>query len=123
LVWFNIEFDGSASAPQAYDSEKGTFLGVGETSVFIDSPIVITDIALTKAADEEHQFRIYTNGESKLNDFFSGQISPDTEGRLSWGNQRILIQGLRTLQVRGAQLTGNTAEKVVLTIQAVPAGG
>lgn len=123
MVWFNVEFDGAASTPQAYDTEKGTFLGVGEDSVFIDREMQIVDMVLTKEADEDHQFRIYTNGESKLNDFFAGQISPNTEGRVSWVNQNIRIQALRTLQIRGAQLSGNTAEKVILMIQLVPVQG
>lgn len=122
MVWWNVEFDGSSDTPQSYDEEKGTFLGVGETSVFVDRPLQIVDMATTKETTNQHQFRIYTNGESKLNDFFSGQISPDTEGRLSWANQGIVIGAQRTLQIRGAQLDGNTAEKVILTVQAVPAG-
>lgn len=119
MVWYNVEFEGAASA-QAFDTEKGTFLGVGEDSVFVDRPMQIVDMVLTKEASEDHQFRIYTNGESKLNDFFAGQISPNTEGRVSWVNQNIIIQGLKTLQIRGAQLSGNTAEKVILMIQLVP---
>ena len=121
MVWFNIEFDGSASTPQAYDTEKGTFLGIGEDSVFIDRPMQVVDLVLSEKAAESHQFRIYTNGESKLNDFFSGQINPETEGRIAWVNQNIVIDALRTLQVRGAQLSGNSAEKVILTMQLVPA--
>lgn len=107
---------------QEFDTETGKFLQTQETVWILPDNIRITDIVLTKPATQEHQFRFYVNGESRLNDFFAAQLSPDTEGRLNWRSQNIVLVRGRQFQVKGAQTSvaagaSAAAEKVTMTIQ------
>lgn len=118
MGWFNLKFAGAdASAdPQDYNGETGTFVSTNEKIWINARAIRITDVVLTKTSVGDHQYRIFVNGESRLNDFFSGQINPATEGRIAWKPQNIIIRGQRQIQIKGAQLSGAT-EETILTIQ------
>jgi hypothetical protein len=119
MGWLNFEKVGSTS-PQADDAETLTILETGEKQYALPYDITIVDVVLDRTASQNHQYRFYVNGRAQGSNFYSGQINPATQGRLNWANQRITIPKGSTIQIKGAQKSGTSAERTVVLVQFIP---
>jgi hypothetical protein len=120
MGWLNFRKAGASSTPQADDTETLIILETGERSYTLPYDITIVDVVLDKPATQNHQYRFYVNGRAQGANFYSGQINPSTQGRLNWANQRIVIPKGSTLQIKGSQKTGTSAEETIVLVQFIP---
>lgn len=120
MGWLNFSFSGTASTPQTDDSEKATIAETGESQFALPFDITIVDVVLDKTSTQNHQYRFYVNGQARGAQFFSGQINPATQGRLNWANQNIRIPKGSTIQMRGSQKDGSSAEATKVLVQFLP---
>jgi hypothetical protein len=119
MGWLNFKKNGN-NLPQADDVETLTIMETGEKQYALPYDITIVDVVLNKTASELHQYRFYVNGKAQGANFFSGQINPATQGRLNWANQRITIPKGSTIQIKGAQKSGSSAEETIVLVQFLP---
>jgi len=116
--WLNFKFIGNVPAsPQPDDTEISTIAETGQQQFSIPADMRISDIVLTGTAAQTHQYRIYVNGKAQGANFYSGQLNPATQGRMNWASQSILIPRGSTIQIKGSQKDGATAESTTVTLQ------
>ncbi|MGI0025779.1 MAG: hypothetical protein ACREA4_11645 [Nitrososphaera sp.] len=120
MGWLNFSFIGAA-ALQADDLETSTIIETGDKSMALPTAIKIVDVVADRTATSQHQRRFYVNGKAQGSQFFQAQINPNTQGRLNWANQNIIIPKGATIQMRGAQkdALGIEATKVLVQYQEV----
>jgi hypothetical protein len=118
--WTNWSFSGSASA-QSDNAETCSNDENGENVVTLPQSITLTDVVLDGTKSQNHQFRFYVNGRQVGGNFYSAQINPASDGRMSWADLRIVIPQGSTLGLRTGQKDGSSAEtgKVLLKYQVV----
>ena len=119
MGWMNFRKAG-ANSPQGDDTEVLTVLETGEKQYTLPYDITVVDVVLDKPANQNHQYRFYVNGKAQGANFYSGQINPSTQGRINWANQRIVIPKGSTIQLRGAQKSGTSAEETIVLVQFIP---
>jgi hypothetical protein len=119
MGWLNFRKAGNNS-PQGDDAEILTILETGEKQYALPYDITIVDIVLSKPASQDHQYRFYVNGKAQGANFYAGQINPSTQGRLNWANQRIVIPKGSTIQIKGSQKSGSSAEETIVLVQFIP---
>lgn len=116
MGWFNFSKTGSASA-QSDNAETMTNDESGDKSVPLTDDIQITDVVLDVTASETHQFRFYVNGKQQGGNFYATQINPASDGRISWADQGIVIGKGSSLQIRGSQQSGASAEALKVLVK------
>ena len=118
--WYNWSFNGSASA-QADNAEVCSNDETGENVVTLPQSITLTDVVLDTTKTQSHQLRFYVNGRQVGGNFYSAQINPASDGRMSWADLKIVIPQGSTFGLRTAQKDGSSAEagKVLIKYQVV----
>ena len=114
--WDNWSFIGATSA-QADNTEKCSNDEMGESVITLPNSITLTDVILDTTKTQNHQFRFYVKGKQVGGNFYSAQINPASDGRMSWADLKIVIPQGSTLGLRTAQLDGSSAETGKVTIK------
>lgn len=117
--WNNWSFSGSGSA-QADNTETCSNDETGENVVTLAQSITLTDVLLDTTKTGNHQFRFYVGGRQVGGNFYSAQINPSSDGRMSWSDLKIVIPQGSTLGLRTSQKSGSTETgKVMIKFQVV----
>lgn len=123
MGWLLNNFLGSGTTPQADNSETGTWEQTNEKTLTLPMTIAIQDIVLSKKAAQNHMYQLYVNGRAQENFIPSGVLNPETEGRMTWADQGMVIPAGSNFQIRAAQKDGNDAEATTLIIKYAEVSG
>ncbi len=118
--WTNWSFSGSSSA-QSDNAEICSNDETGENVITLPQSITLTDVVLDGTKTNSHQFRFYVNGKQVGGNWYSAQVNPASDGRMSWADLKIVIPQGSTVGLRTAQLDGSSAEagKILIKYQVV----
>jgi len=119
MGWNNFSFTGNATTPETDDAETSTILETGDSSLTLPYSIQIVDWILNSTASQDHEYRIFVNGKAQGAQVRSALLNPASQGRFSIANQNIKIQAGATLQMKGSQKDGSSAEATIATLEYV----